>query len=117
MGFYLQIELPAWTLSVGKDMSTVEFLQAEGRRIISEYGNHPSFCFFSMGNEMQGSFSMLNNIMTSLRKEDPRHLYTTTTFTFEKGHGTWPEPDDDYWISQWTKKDGCADRACSTTLP
>ncbi len=104
MGFYLQIELPAWTLSVGKDMSTVEFLQAEGRRIISEYGNHPSFCFFSMGNEMQGSFSMLNNIMTSLRKEDPRHLYTTTTFTFEKGHGTWPEPDDDYWISQWTKK-------------
>lgn len=104
MGFYLQIELPSWTLNIGRDMATVEFLQAEGRRIVSEYGNHPSFCFFSMGNEMQGSFGVLDNLMTSLRREDPRRLYTTTTFTFEKGHGTWPEPHDDYWISQWTTK-------------
>lgn len=104
MGFYLQIELPVWSLSIGSEMSTLEYLRAEGHRIISEYGNHPSFCFFSMGNELQSDFKSLGNLMADLRSEDHRHLYTTTTFTFEKGHGVWPEPGDDYWISQWTKK-------------
>jgi len=41
--------------------------------------------------------------MVSIREKDPRHLYTTTSFTFEKGHGNWPEPDDDFFITQWTK--------------
>ncbi|MDR2919461.1 MAG: glycoside hydrolase family 2 [Tannerella sp.] len=103
MGFYLQVELPLWSLNVGKDSGTNRFLYEEADRIIAEYGNHPSFCFFSMGNELQPDFDFLRDLMMYLKQKDSRHLYTTTSFTFEKGHGDWPESDDDFFITQWTK--------------
>lgn len=104
MGFYLQVELPVWVLKIGQDQKTTDFLYAEAQRMINEYGNHPSFCMWSMGNELQGDMTVLTKLMNSLRAKDDRHLYTTTSFTFEKGHGDWPEPEDDFFITQWTKK-------------
>ncbi|RED22518.1 glycosyl hydrolase family 2 [Flavobacterium cutihirudinis] len=104
MGFYLQVELPVWALEIGKDQKTTDFLYAEAQRMINEYGNHPSFCMWSMGNELQGDMTVLTKLMNSLKAKDDRHLYTTTSFTFEKGHGDWPEPKDDFFITQWTKK-------------
>nr|WP_315154666.1 sugar-binding domain-containing protein [uncultured Flavobacterium sp.] len=104
MGFYLQVELPVWTLKIGEDPKTTDFLYAEAERMIAEYGNHPSFCMWSMGNELQGDMTVLTKLMNSLKAKDDRHLYTTTSFTFEKGHGDWPEPEDDFFITQWTKK-------------
>jgi len=104
MGFYLQVELPVWSLKIGQDQKTTDFLYAEAQRMIDEYGNHPSFCMWSMGNELQGDMTVLTKLMSSLRAKDDRHLYTTTSFTFEKGHGDWPESDDDFFITQWTKK-------------
>lgn len=104
MGFYLQVELPVWTLKIGEDQKTTDFLYAEAQRMIDEYGNHPSFCMWSMGNELQGDMTVLTKLMNSLKAKDDRHLYTTTSFTFEKGHGDWPEPEDDFFITQWTKK-------------
>ena len=104
MGFYLQVELPAWTLTIGKEQATTDFLYAEAQRMIDEYGNHPSFCFWSLGNELQGDMSILSEMLDYLKAKDGRHLYTTTSFTFEKGHGDWPEPNDDFFITQWTKK-------------
>ncbi len=104
MGFYLQIELPLWSLTVNQDTATSRFLYEEADRIIREYGNHPSFCFWSIGNELQPDFKYLNDFVARLKNKDPRHLYTSTTFTFEKGHGLWPEPNDDYYITQYTKK-------------
>ena len=103
MGFYLQVELPLWTLNVGEDQPTVDFLYDEAERIMKEYGNHPSFCFFSLGNELQGDFEVLDSLLTSIRERDNRRLYMTTSFTFEQGHGSWPEPNDDFWVTQWTK--------------
>lgn len=102
MGFYLQIELPVWTLNIGKDQNVLRFLYDEADRILSTYGNHPSFCFLSLGNELQSDFKALDALLAHVKK-DPRRLYTTTSFTFEKGHGKWPEPHDDYWVSQWSK--------------
>ncbi|MCD7937895.1 MAG: glycoside hydrolase family 2 [Tannerellaceae bacterium] len=104
MGFYLQVELPAWTLAIGQDQATTDFLYAEAERMIREYGNHPSFCFWSLGNELQGDMSVLSGLLDHLKQKDNRHLYTTTSFTFEAGHGAWPEPNDDFFITQWTKK-------------
>ncbi|WP_234461943.1 sugar-binding domain-containing protein [Pedobacter segetis] len=104
MGFYLQVELPLWELNVGKDKPTLAFLKTEAQKILSNYGNHPSFCFFSMGNELQGDFDWLNTLVAELKKQDNRRFYTATTFTFEKGHGRWPEPNDDYFVTQYTKK-------------
>lgn len=104
MGFYLQIELPLWSLTVNQDKATNQFLYAEADRIIREYGNHPSFCFWSIGNELQPDFKFLNAFVDRLKTKDPRHLYTNTSYTFEKGHGDWPERNDDFFITQKTKK-------------
>ncbi len=102
MGFYLQVELPVWVLNIGKDKKVTDFLYAEAQHMIEEYGNHPSFCMWSMGNELQGDMTLLTDMVKNIRTQDPRHLYTSTSFTFEKGHGTLPEPQDDFFITQWT---------------
>ncbi|WP_297930911.1 sugar-binding domain-containing protein [uncultured Coprobacter sp.] len=104
MGFYLQVELPLWSLTVGKDTATNRFLYEEADRILKEYGNHPSFCLMSVGNELQPDFDFLNDLRSYMKSKDNRHLYMATTFTFEKGHGDWPEIGDDFFVTQWTKK-------------
>ena len=103
MGMYLQVELPIWAFNVGLHAPTNAFIKREATRMIAEYGNHPSFCFWSMGNELDGDFRWLEQFVSSLREQDRRRLYTTTTFTFAKGHGTDAEPADDYLLTQWTK--------------
>lgn len=104
MGFYLQAELPVWTLDIGEDTGTIEFLKDEADRMIREYGNHPSFSFWCLGNELQGDFDILESILVDLKNRDNRHLYATTAYTFQHGHGKWPEPNDDYFTTQITKK-------------
>lgn len=104
MGFYLQVELPLWSLTVGADPAMNRFLYDEARRILTEYGNHPSFCMMSLGNELQPDFQFLGELLKTVKAQDPRHLYTTTSYTFEWGHGAWPEPNDDYLITQYTRK-------------
>jgi len=103
LGFFLQIELPLWSLTVGKDGNTNRFLEDEAVRISQEYGNHPSFCLWSLGNELEGDFSWMHSLIEKLKALDNRHLYTTTTFSFQKGHGDWPENGDQFFISQKTK--------------
>ena len=104
LGFYLQVELPVWTLKIGMDAPADNFLKAEADRMIKYYGNHPSFCFWSMGNEMQGNMQWLSDEVNILKAKDNRRLYTTTSFTFEEGYGKSPQPADDYLITQYTKK-------------
>ncbi|WP_315821397.1 sugar-binding domain-containing protein [Paraflavitalea speifideaquila] len=104
LGFYLQVELPHWSLNVGEDSASFAFLESEAHRILDTYGNHPSFLFFSMGNELEGDFSKLNNLVATLKAKDNRHLYSTTTFTFQKELTGLPQPQDDYYVTQWTKK-------------
>ncbi|WP_104383499.1 sugar-binding domain-containing protein [Sphingobacterium sp. HMA12] len=104
MGFYLQVELPIWENNVGKDDAVLGFLYEEADRMIKQYGNHPSFCFWSMGNELSGDFDALNTLVKYLKEKDKRHLYTATSFTFQQGHGISGEPFDDFLITQWTAK-------------
>ena len=104
MGVYLQVELPLWALNVGEDTAALHFLSEEAQRIMASYGNHPSFCLWSMGNELQGDFSWLQRLTTSLKQQDNRRLYATTTFTFQKGYGGWPLKEDDFFVTQWTNK-------------
>lgn len=102
LGFYLQVELPNWNTTYGEEIKSADFIESEATRIISEYGNHPSFCLMSMGNELQGDFNRLTELVKRMRSLDKRHLYTTTSFTFEPGHGKFPEPVDDFFITQYT---------------
>lgn len=104
IGFYLQVELPVWSLKIGEDSAAENFLKDEFERIVENYGNHPSFIMLSVGNELQHDFTWLNETVRGMKARDSRHLYTTTSFTFEKGHGGHPEPEDDYLVTQWTDK-------------
>lgn len=102
-GFYLQVELPHWNLKVGTDTAAFAYLRREAYRILAQYGNHPSFMFFSMGNELEGNFALLNNLVHELKAVDKRHLYTTTTFSFQKDVSGIVQPEDDFLVTQWTK--------------
>ena len=104
MGFYCQVELPNWSLKVNQDSATARFLYQEFDNIIRNYGNHPSLCIISCGNELQPDFKFLNELTHYMKTQDSRHLYVTSTFTFEKGHGVKQEPEDDIFITQWTDK-------------
>jgi hypothetical protein len=102
LGFYLQAELPNWSLSYGDDEQTVNFMETEAERIIKEYGNHPSFVMFCMGNELMGDFDRINGLLKRLKDSDKRRLYTATAFTFQQDHWGFHEPYDDFYITQWT---------------
>lgn len=103
-GFYLQAELPHWSLKVGEDAATTEFLKNEADKILRDYGHHPSFIFMAMGNELQGDIGVLNEMVANLKEKDDRRLYATTAFSFQKPTGTRPEPEDEFFIAQWTDK-------------
>ena len=103
MGFYLQVEMPLWQTNITAESADVkQFIESEFERIITEYGNHPSLCLISGGNELQKDFDWLNSFVARMKGRDPRHLYTTSSFTFEKGHGRVPEPEDQFFVTQWT---------------
>lgn len=104
MGFYLQVELPVWSVKINQDPDSPQFLYREFESIIRNYGNHPSLCFISCGNELQPDFDFLNALVRHMKQRDQRHLYTTTSFTFEAGHGGHQEPEDQFFITQWTDK-------------
>ncbi len=103
MGIYLQVELPNWSLNFGHDRETLEFFHSEADRILSEYGNHPSFAFMSLGNELQGDFEKMTELVAKMKQQDQRRLYTTTSFTFQFGRRLLPMDVDDFFITQYTQ--------------
>lgn len=104
LGLFLQAELPHWSLKVGTDSLTKKFLYHEAQRILLEYGNHPSFLLMSLGNELEGDMTFLNDLTATLKAKDQRRLYATTSFSFQKDAGSVAQPEDDYLVTQWTDK-------------
>lgn len=88
VGIYMEPELPFWGSIHAKDedgfnSTEQEYLIEEGKAILREFGNHPSFCMMSMGNELWGSPERINEIMGILRQSDPRPLYTMGSNCFQ----------------------------------
>ncbi|CAH1199234.1 sugar-binding domain-containing protein [Paenibacillus sp. JJ-223] len=83
LGIYVQAEGPAWldtwNTPVGAHPEHYDYLPKEAGRIIHEYGNHPSFCLFSNGNELNGDFHLLHRIIAELKANDDRRVYTLTS--------------------------------------
>jgi hypothetical protein len=100
LGIYVQAEGPVWmdtwNTPVGSHPEHYDYLPEEAKRIVNEYGNHPSFCLFSNGNELNGDFDLLHRIIAELKAEDDRRLYTLTT--------NWDRPLDpaDNWFCAQT---------------
>ncbi|MCD7898916.1 MAG: beta-glycosidase [Bacteroides sp.] len=75
-GFYLQPELPIWGgIDEEVDSPVNSFLIREGKGLMDDFGNHPSFVCFSTGNELWGSIDGMKEITRQLRDYDNRHLY------------------------------------------
>ncbi len=58
LGMYFQIECSSWAnqgAELGAGGATDKFIYSESDRIIETYGNHPSFCMLSYGNEPAGN--------------------------------------------------------------
>ncbi|NTV77570.1 MAG: beta-glucuronidase, partial [Clostridiales bacterium] len=88
MGIYLEPELPFWgTITTSEDENHNEtaqqYLIQEGFRILDEFGNHPSFMFMSLGNELWGNREKLNEILGLYKDYDKRHLYTQGSNNFQ----------------------------------
>ncbi|MHC5118029.1 MAG: discoidin domain-containing protein [Planctomycetota bacterium] len=93
LGVYLQVELPAWT-SVGVHEPTDQFWREELDRILDTYGDHPSFTFMCMGNELTGEPKFLTELINRGKARDGRHLYSGRT-----AFGT--VPGDEYYVTHY----------------
>ncbi len=79
LGLYLQVELPMWIKDVGKYPARRDFFEKEMYAILNEYGNHPSFLLFCNGNENEGDFAVLEDLIQKGQAYDDRHLYSAST--------------------------------------
>ncbi len=100
LGVYMEPELPFWGTLQSEDeegfnASEQEYLIKEGFRIMDEFGNHPSFCMFSLGNELWGNSERMNTILKNYKEYDNRHLYTIGSNNFQF-YPTIVENDDFY---------------------
>jgi Beta-galactosidase/beta-glucuronidase len=87
-GIYMEPELPFWgTVAApgeeGYDEAGQAYLIREGERILAQFGNHPSFVMFSLGNELWGSPKRLDEILAHFKAIDPRPLYTQGSNNFQ----------------------------------
>ena len=80
LGIYLQPELPFWGTLEGEEL--LAFLKKEGLNILRTYGHHPSFAMFSLGNELGGEPSVMQELVEAFRTEAPHILYTNGTNAF-----------------------------------
>jgi beta-galactosidase len=63
-----------------KDRTVDEYVEAEILRLVDAYGNHPSFMFFGIGNELGNSdFAVMKTWVAAAKARDPRHLYAVST--------------------------------------
>ena len=79
VGIYLQPEGPSWPnhgVKLRRKMAIDQYLLDESKRIIDEYGHHPSFCFMAAGNEPAGDWvSYCNDWVKTMKQYDPTKLY------------------------------------------
>lgn len=78
-GIIIQAEGPQANVPAGADATRDAFIEAEFKRIVDTYGNHPSFCLMALGNEYGGDQALLDRWVDLLKARDTRHLYTSAS--------------------------------------
>jgi hypothetical protein len=76
-GMMLQPEAPLANIGNRHSPQRVAFMEEELKRIVRTYGNHPSFCMMTLGNEYDETDALLSHWIAMLKQEDPRHLYSS----------------------------------------
>jgi hypothetical protein len=97
-GIYLQVEMALFA-DIGKKYPPGAAFDDEWRRrqlfdILNAYGNHPSFCMITMGNEITGDW-VGEALMAEARTKDPRRLYATASNDYSLDR---PHQGDQFWV-------------------
>jgi hypothetical protein len=90
-GIMIQAEGPMANVTAGQDPKRDEFIAAEFKRIVDTYGNHPSFCTMTIGNEYGGKAELLTSWIDGLLQRDPRHLYSSAAEGQPTDNRQWTE--------------------------
>lgn len=99
VGIYLQAALPMWIKDVGKYPARRDFFEKELYAVLEEYGNHPSFLLMCNGNENEGDFAVLEDLVQKGQRHDNRHLYSAST---ARTH----VKSDEFYVSHVSPKGG-----------
>ncbi|HEY5391776.1 MAG TPA: glycoside hydrolase family 2 TIM barrel-domain containing protein, partial [Hanamia sp.] len=69
-----------YTDGLGSNPSADIFVPEEMHWVVNTYGNHPSFAFFCIGNELGGSdFTIMEKWIKEIKNIDHRRLYAVST--------------------------------------
>ena len=90
-GMMLQVEGPVGNVDAGLDSRRDAFVAAELKRIQSTYGNHPSFCLLTTGNEFRDHNGVEARWVESMIERDPRQLHTSSSSSEVTPHIQWRE--------------------------
>ena len=82
MGFYIQAECSSWarhSSQLGDGAPIDQYIWDESKRIVKEYGNHPSFVMMPYGNEPSGKHKneFLTEFVSYWKKTDKRRIYSS----------------------------------------
>ncbi len=123
LGFYLQAELPNkrsafnapdnkeaaihnidWLdeNSDGAGVSLYDYGKREGGMILKQFGNHPSFTMFTLGNELGRSPGMFD-LVAYFKNIDPRHLHAQGANNMHWAPSL--AEGDDFWVTGKVEKD------------
>jgi hypothetical protein len=98
-GVYVQAELGARSpISPERVQSLVD----EAAALLETYGNHPSFCLFTLGNELFGDRAAMAQVVSRLQAQDRRRLFASGSNNFWESQQY--EPGDDFWVTWRTRK-------------
>ncbi len=90
-GIMIQAEAPQANVPAGANPARDAFTEAELLRMVHTYGNHPSFCLMTLGNEYGGKSELLTHWVDRLIQEDPRHLYSSASCAQTTTNRQWTE--------------------------
>jgi hypothetical protein len=95
-GVMIQAEGPVANVDTGQDLRRDAFIEAEFKRMVDTYGNHPSFCLMTLGNEYGGKSEVLTRWVDMLIQRDSRHLYSSASGwpTLVTANRQWTETTD-----------------------
>jgi len=104
-GFYLQIECSSWAnqgATIGSGLPLDTFIYNESERIVNNFGNHPSFCMMTYGNEPAGKNhkEYLVKFVDYWKQKDSRRLYTTASgwpIADNSDYNSTPDPRIQAW--------------------
>ena len=108
IGIYLQPELSCFANGLytegheKEDKVLKKYLYDQGIKLLKEFGNHPSFILFAIGNEMVGELEPFEDLIRAYRACRPDKLYAQGSNNFLEDPVCTSE--DDYWVIMRTTK-------------